>query len=406
MFPKEGNEDVVGLNYRDLPGQWEEIEKTMRSGDPRLVGPVELIQGGRGLIYRHPVFVDGGYWGMISTVMRFNSIVGVIEEYAEAHSGVYELVSLNPEGNETIAGRSDVGTPSVSQSLTITLPGDLRWRMIIRKRLDASSLWMARGALWALSLVLGVAAWHWLRSSYIAREIQARSVAERTEFIHTVSHELRTPLTSIRGAVGLLENQYSDDPKAASLFALASRNLVRLQSLVDDVLDIVRLDASRMDLRMEPERLSDLARQAVENNEHLAGQNGLTLRCDIENDAADACIRVDRQRFLQIMDNLLSNAIKFSDPGQVIQVQVRRRWDWVQVRVIDEGVGIPASFRDRIFDRFARADSSDRRRNQSGTGLGLSLVRDLVLAMNGDIEVESEEGVGTTVTVRWPLEHA
>jgi len=103
------------------------------------------------------------------------------------------------------------------------------------------------------------------------------------------------------------------------------------------------------------------------------------------------------------MDNLLSNAIKFSDPGQVIRVGIQRRWDWAQVLVIDEGTGIPASFRDQIFDRFARADSSDKRRNQSGTGLGLSLVRELVFAMEGDIAVESEQGQGTTVRVRLPL---
>ena len=403
VFPKKGNQDVVGVAYRDLPDQWDSVETAMRTGEAKLVGPVDLVQGGRGLIYRRPVFVDDEYWGMISTVMKFDSVIAVIERFMETHSGAYELVRLTSEGNETIAGQLEVGKPAVNQSLEVTLPGDLRWRMIMRERLDASSLWIARGALWGLSLIFGVAGWHWWRSSQMARELQARSVAERTEFIHTVSHELRTPLTSIRGAVGLLEKQYSEDPKAASLFDLANRNLIRIQSLVDDVLDIVRLDAARMDLNPELEQLSDLVQQAVENNEHLAGQHELVLRCEIDRDAADVNVRVDRQRFLQIMDNLLSNAIKFSDPGQVIRVGIQRRWDWAQVLVIDEGTGIPASFRDQIFDRFARADSSDKRRNQSGTGLGLSLVRELVFAMEGDIAVESEQGQGTTVRVRLPL---
>ena len=405
VFPKEGNHEVIGLDYRDLPDQWDDVKAAMRTGEARLVGPLDLVQGGRGLIYRRPVFVEGEYWGMISTVMKFGSVMAVIERFMETRSGAYELVQLTSEGEETIAGQSDAGQTGVSQSLAITLPGELRWRMIMRQQLETSSLWMARGVLWGLSLILGAAGWHWWRSSQLARELQARSVEEQTEFIHTVSHELRTPLTSIRGAVGLLEKHYSEDPNAERLFSLASRNLVRLQSLVDDVLDIVRLDASRMNLRLDAEPLAELVQQAVENNEHLAGQRELALHPEIASDAADASVRVDRQRFLQIMDNLLSNAIKFSDPGQVIRICIQRQGEWAQVLVIDEGTGIPASFRGRIFDRFVRADSSDKRRNQSGTGLGLSLVRELVVAMEGDIRIESEEGEGTTVTLSfltWP----
>ena len=403
VFPKEGNEDVIGVNYRDLPDQWGDVQKMMQSGDAILVGPIDLIQGDTGLIYRSPVFVQGEYWGLISTVMKFSSIIEVLDRFADSHAGEYQLATITPKGPETIAGKL-VADPMVSQSLEIDFPGDLRWQMTMSEQLATWHLWVARALLWGLGLIVASAVWQWLRSNQIAREMEARSMQERTEFIHSVSHELRTPLTAIRGAVGLLEREYADNPKPAYLLSLASRNLQRLQRLVDEVLDLVRLDASRMELSTEPAGVAELVHQAIENNEYYASQHELTLRTRMEPGAEQARVEVDRERFLQIMDNLLSNAIKFSDPGQSIEIHVDRREDWVEVRVADEGTGIPASFRRRIFDRFARADSSDKRRNQSGTGLGLSIVRELVLAMHGEIDVQSEEGVGTTFIIRFPTQ--
>lgn len=347
--------------------------------------------------------MEGEYWGLISTVMKFSSIIEVIDRFADSQAGEYQLARITPEGPETIAGEL-VAEPMVSQSLQIDLPGDLSWQMTMSEQLATWHLWVARVLLWGLGLIVASAVWQWLRSNQIAREAEARSVRERTEFIHSVSHELRTPLTSVRGAVGLLEREYGDDPKPAHLLSLASRNLQRLQRLVDEVLDLVRLDASRMELTVEPARVVELVHQAAENNEYYASEHQLTLRTRIETGAENARVEVDRERFLQIMDNLLSNSIKFSDPGQSIEIHVESRAPWVEVRVADEGTGIPASFRRRIFDRFARADSSDKRRNQSGTGLGLSIVRELVLAMQGDIDVQSEEGVGTTFIIRFPTQ--
>ena len=402
VYPRQGNEDVIGVRYRDVPEQWPEVQKLMDSGEALLVGPIDLIQGGRGLIYRRPVFVEGEYWGLISTVMRFSSILGVIEDFTDPESGQYRLSKQTPDRTEVIAGELE-GAPMVSQSLRLDFPGGLQWRMTMGEEVDTAPLWLARGILWGLGLIFGFSAWQWVHSSRIARESEKRSMKERTEFIHSVSHELRSPLTFIRGAIGMLEQANREDPRQASLLALANRNVARLQRLVDEVLDLARLDGSRMELNLKPEALEELVRQAVENNEYYAGQHELALRVESEPGAETVMIGVDRERFLQIMDNLLSNAIKFSDPGQTVRVRVGSRPGWGEVSVIDEGAGIPASFRSRIFDRFAKADTTDKRRNQSGTGLGLSLVHELVAAMDGEITLESEEGRGTTVTIRFPL---
>lgn len=402
VFPKEGNEGVIGVHYRNLPGQWGDVRNMMKTGDAILVGPIELIQGGKGLIYRRPVFVEENYWGLISTVMTFSSILDVIERFVESHQVEYRLSGITPAGPELIAGGFDA-TPMVSQSIELDFQGGLRWQMTMGERLYTRPLWLTRGLLWGLGLVIAFAVWQWWRSKEIAREAENRSVNERTEFIHSVSHELRTPLTSVRGAIGLLEQEDGGDPKRKQLLALASRNLGRLQRLVDEVMDLARLDGSRMELKAQPVNLVELVHQSVENNEHQARQHGLTLRTQIESGAETAEADLDRERFLQIMDNLLSNAVKFSDAGLTITIMADQRSDWAEVHVIDEGTGIPASFKHRIFERFAKADSSDRRRNQSGTGLGLSLVSELVLAMAGEIDVQSEEGKGTRVIIRFPL---
>ena len=402
VFPEEGNEEVIGVRYRDLPDQWRDVQEMMQSGEARLVGPIDLIQGERGLIYRRPVFVDNEYWGLISTVMRFSSILRVIERFAESHAGEYQLSRSTPAGPEKLAGGLEE-EPMVSQSLKLEFPGGLQWRMTLSEPLNTAPLWTVRALLWGLGLIIGFAVWQWVRSSQITREAEKRSVRERTDFIHSVSHELRTPLTSIRGAIGLLARQESGNPRQAHLLSLANRNLARLQRLVDEVLDLVRLDATRMELKIEPVGLVELVQQAAENNQFHAGQHELDLRTVIEPGAESAGVQVDPERFLQIMDNLLSNAFKFSDPGQTVSVLVDRRGQWGEVKVVDEGVGIPASFKSRIFERFAKADSTDKRRNQSGTGLGLSLVHELVVAMAGEVDVQSEEGGGTTVTIRFPL---
>ena len=403
VYPKEGNADAIGVHYRELPDQWSAVQEVMESGNPTLVGPINLVQGGKGLIYRTPVAVDGEYWGVISTVMKFSSIIEAIDRFGATYAGEYRLVKVTPNGPETIAG-THVPEPKISESLDIKFPGGLHWRMTMSETLSIWPLWGIRAVVWSLGLIVAVLIWQWLRSSQIAREVEARSVQERTEFIHSVSHELRTPLTSIRGAVGLLEREHAKDPKTAHLLSVASRNLQRLQRLVDEVLDLARLDASRMQLRIESVRLPELVHQAIENNEHYASQHELTLLTRVSPGAEEALVEVDNERFLQVMDNLVSNAIKFSDSGQTIEIQVERKGEWCEVRVADKGAGIPAAFRRRIFDRFARADSSDKRRNQSGTGLGLSIVRELVLAMNGEIDVQSEEGVGTIFTVRFPTQ--
>ncbi len=213
----------------------------------------------------------------------------------------------------------------------------------------------------------------------IVRDISDRKQAEKAkrEFVSTVSHELRTPLTSIKGSLGLAVGGALGalPDKAKGMIDVAHKNTERLIALVNDILDMERLDSGRMEFHFEPVDLSGLARDAITANKGYADQQGITfVATDL---ASDMTIRADGGRITQVIANLLSNAAKFSPEGGTVEVSVVRRDDTARVSVTDRGPGIPEEFRGRIFGRFAQADASDTRK-KGGTGLGLNISKSIV----------------------------
>ncbi len=241
----------------------------------------------------------------------------------------------------------------------------------------------------------------------VARDVTEQRELERMkeDFISTVSHELRTPLTSIRGALGLVTRTASADLKeqTRSLLAIADSNSERLLRLIDDLLDLQRLTLTRMRFVFSRQELTPLVEHAVEINRAYAQQYNVEFR--LESMADSAVVRVDRDRFIQIMTNLLSNAAKFSSPGSEVRIAIENVEFGVRISVQDSGPGIPPEFGTRIFQRFAQVDSSDSRR-KGGTGLGLNISKFLIEAMNGRIGFYSELGRGSTFYVELPVGHA
>lgn len=237
----------------------------------------------------------------------------------------------------------------------------------------------------------------------VAGDISARRELDRmkSEFVSTVSHELRTPLTAIRGALGMVMGGMAGDlPDAiVPLLAIADKNSTRLVSLINDILDIEKLDAGRVDLDLQALPLRALLQQAIEQNAPYAGQFGVALALE---DGHDATVQVDPDRFAQVMANLLSNAIKHSPRGGEVVVDAAPGADSVEVGVRDRGVGIPPEFQPRVFQRFAQADASDARR-RGGTGLGLAITKGLVEQHGGTIAFDTTPGVGTRFHFRLPL---
>lgn len=236
------------------------------------------------------------------------------------------------------------------------------------------------------------------------RDIRERVRVERLkdEFVATVSHELRTPLTSIHGALGLVVGgALGPLPEPAlSLLGVAQRNTQRLRALIDDLLDIEKLEAGELRVALQRCILRPLLEQAIEATAEFAAQWRVTLRLHIDGDP-DAAALVDPARLQQVMANLLSNAAKFSPPGGEVRVQLRSDAASLRISVCDQGPGIPEAFWPRVFEKFSQADSSDTR-DKAGTGLGLAITRRLVERMQGQIGFDTGPGRGTCFHVDLP----
>ncbi|MDO8329836.1 MAG: ATP-binding protein [Fluviicoccus sp.] len=227
----------------------------------------------------------------------------------------------------------------------------------------------------------------------VMRDISERRHMERlkNEFISTVSHELRTPLTSIRGALGLVLGKASDglSPKAKQLLETATRNSERLTLLINDILDLEKIESGRLEFIFTALDLVAVTRQAISANESYASQHQVSLRLD--GAPEQALISGDEHRLLQVFANLISNAVKYSPPGGVVTICIDRQYHYWRVSVHDNGKGIPDAFRPRIFQRFAQADASDTR-DKGGTGLGLSITKAIVERHEGAVDYTSAPG--------------
>ncbi len=242
----------------------------------------------------------------------------------------------------------------------------------------------------------------------IARDITERKRVERfkNEFVSIVSHELRTPLTSIRGSLGLVVGAMAADlpPRTRSMIEIAHKNSERLVSLVNDILDIDKIESGKMVFDLKPANLVALAEHAIDANRAFGEQFGVSFCLHHPDTDTDMQVNIDSNRIMQVFTNLLSNAAKFSPQGSSVEVRVRRAGTGVRVEVQDHGPGIPDEFRARIFQKFAQADSSDIRK-KGGTGLGLSISKAIVERHNGRIGFESNTGVGTTFFFELPEWH-
>jgi signal transduction histidine kinase len=228
----------------------------------------------------------------------------------------------------------------------------------------------------------------------------------KDEFVATVSHELRTPLTSISASLSLLMGKAGANlPDAAvRLLAIAHTNSQRLVRLVNDLLDIEKMESGRVVFKFGRVEVRSLIGQAIEANREFAEATGVQIRLE---DACTVCdVRSDPDRLAQVVTNLLSNAIKFSpadnaDKEKEVVVAIKNGTDVVRISVRDHGPGISADFKPRVFERFAQADATNARQ-KGGTGLGLSIVRQIVDRLGGEVGFAEAPGGGTIFHVELP----
>lgn len=227
----------------------------------------------------------------------------------------------------------------------------------------------------------------------------------QNEFISTVSHELRTPLTSIRGALGLIAGGVMGElpPAVKSLLDIAYTNAERLARLINDILDMEKLETGQMVMEFQALYLHEVLQRAIAEHHLFAQQQGITL--EFSNSSSSLEVLGDFERLLQVVSNLISNAIKFSPRGHSVTISAyaytEAHNERIRVEVLDQGIGIPVEFRQRIFSKFAQADASDVR-ERGGTGLGLALAKSISERHHGFIGYRDIETGGTCFFLELP----
>ncbi|MDD3014701.1 MAG: GAF domain-containing protein, partial [Candidatus Gastranaerophilales bacterium] len=236
-----------------------------------------------------------------------------------------------------------------------------------------------------------------LKFIFLIRDITERKKIEqmKNEFISTVSHELRTPLTSIQGSLELvLSTSFGDIPdQIRNLVGITYKNCIRLSNLINDLLDIEKIEIGKMQFRLETMELIPVIKEAIEANKSYAEKFNVKFIFKPNND--NIKVNVDKNRLIQVITNLLSNAVKFSPPGDIVTIYMSRENDFSRISISDNGSGIPEGFKSKIFQKFSQSDSSNTRQ-KGGTGLGLSISKAIIEKMGGSISYISEENKGST----------
>jgi len=312
------------------------------------------------------------------------STPGAIEQRcSDEIIGAERLLPLLQGESELLCGTGELRITEVGVTDT---HGQERWLQVVKRPMTTSN-----GACHVVSVAVDIS-------------LRRRMEQMKTEFISTVSHELRTPLTAIRGALGMLVGGVAGEigDGARPLLEIAHKNSERLVRLINDILDIEKLEAGRLPFNFSRCDVLKLIEQTLTDLKPYADEHGARLELVLPQANLKAEANVDPDRFAQIMANLLSNAIKHSPAGGVVRVELHGDGGELEVAVQDQGPGIPENFRARIFERFAQADSSDARK-RGGTGLGLAITRSLVEQMHGRIGFDSQEGHGARFWLRLPL---
>lgn len=346
----------------------------------------KLVANAPGMLYQYRLWPDGHSTfpyasGGIQAIYQVTA-----EQVAKDASPVFERI--HPDDLAVVAD-------SIQASADRLAPWTQRYRI---RWQDGSWHWV-EGKARPERLPDGSVLWH----GYIVDIDERHKIEEmKSQFISTVSHELRTPLTSIAGSLGLISSSSLGHlpEKAQQMVSIALRNTEQLKHLINDLLDIEKLVSGRMPMHPTNQPVAPVIEESIERLAPYLEHRRIQVVHQQDHPGVTAWF--DPQRLSQALSNLLSNAAKFSEQGASVRVSTKLFPDHVRISVTDHGIGIPDSFRARIFQKFAQADSSSTRGKQ-GTGLGLAITREIMAQMGGSVDFESAEGKGATFWLELPL---
>ncbi|ALP52963.1 hypothetical protein Tel_07230 [Candidatus Tenderia electrophaga] len=414
IYPLEGNESAIGLNYLAHARQRDAVLHAIAARKAVIAGPVKLVQGGRGLVSRIPIFLDDEketYWGMTSVVLdleMFLDKTGINEattslrialkgEDAKGHEGAVFF----GEAGLFAAAESDIMPISLPEGAWLLAAAPIGGWAIEARKLN----WV-----WALGLGISTIICVLLYSLLIsnaatrrAKRIAEQANEDKSRFFTNMTHELRTPLTTILGVIRLINSGViaKDSPQGEDLLSSAERNCKRLNWLINDILDLKKLESGKMEFHklMQPvlpvivEAIDDVHPYAADYNITLQGPTAATR---------DIQLNIDSMRIQQAVVNLLSNAIKYSPPNTDVDVQIKITDNYWRLEVSDAGEGVPDDKLETIFTEFGQATPSKRTATAS-TGLGLSISRHIVHSHAGNLGCYNRPEGGATFFIELPL---
>ncbi|PZR34395.1 PAS domain-containing sensor histidine kinase [Caulobacter segnis] len=389
---RDVNGDIVGvITYMDDVTALADARREARINARRLKVALGAARAG---VYEID-YERGSFWGS----PEFQRMMGRRIGYEDVRDAVWPM--LHPEDREKLYAvaaewRRSGDNPAQEHDVRLLLPdGETRWIRVFHQVRRDSDLRPRK----AFGLVLDIDAHKRAELALVAAERAAQAAREaKAQFLANMSHEIRTPMNGVLGVLHVLQRELPDGENAELLGeALAAGQM--LSTLLDDVIDISRIEAGRLELSHEPVDPCDLARGVVRLLAGPAAQKGLRLELDIVD--SSGWIMTDATRVRQALFNLVGNAVKFTAAGSVtVRLSRTSSPDTPSLvfDVIDTGVGVPLEAQARLFDRFQQGDASTTRRF-GGSGLGLAISRNLARMLGGDITFQSEPGVGSTFTL-------
>ncbi len=416
VYPLQGNEKALGLRYLDNPAQRDAVLRAIETKKTVIAGPVNLVQGGQGLISRIPIFLNdakNSYWGITSIVVKVESFfekVGLVDSTATLNVALRGNDASGAIG-EVFYGDASLFDQPDNVVLTIPLPQG-SWVLAAAPKNGWISDHTRVVTLYtvgiAFSLLIAALLYFLMLKNIALRHAERKAVLaseHKNRFFTNMTHELRTPLTAIYGSIKLLDS--GKVPVGSTpwkeLFNNAERNCQRLMWIVNDILDLKKLESGKLEYHMALESIDAIVDDAVDEVQQYAEQYHINIQRNPQ-PQQPAMVEVDRNRIQQVVVNLLSNAIKFSPAGAKVEVHTRLENDGICVEIQDYGTGIAEDKIAAIFNEFVQAEnaSDNSRKIAASTGLGLSISKQMVEDHGGSIGCYNKNNAGAVFYFKLP----
>lgn len=427
IYPMEGNEDVIGLNMIENPERKKEARLARDSGEYTIAGPFELVQGGNGVLLFDPVYRTDAegckkFWGFSILVMDWRKFIKKMElDQLEDAGYHYQIWKKGTDDERIVIAQCDNLQDTDTLEVACTVPNDTWYFEIVPE-----NGWVTMPQkLWGLFISVMTAlivmiiylqfkmrryrdALHEKELEKAVREAKNANEA-KTRFLFNMSHDIRTPMNAIIGFSELLEKHIDEKDKAIDYLGKIKSSSNFLLSLINYVLEMARIESGKLVLKKEVGCVTDLIESLIDVFEPGVKKKFITYSC--ETDIQHKYVIGDEIKVREIFINIIGNSVKYTPEGGKISVSVKEepfeKENYIAYRIIveDNGIGMSKEYLPHIFEEFSREHTSTESK-VTGTGLGLPIVKSLIDMVGGTIEVESQLGCGTKMTVVLPFELA